>query len=494
MSARDDAPYVVEVARDYRVGRWTVREPLGTGAFGSVYAARRPGPADDGSGLPRTAALKFLPTGTRTPRQLAHLRELAERELELLRRLRDRPRLIRLYETLTVDDPALPALDGATVLVLERAETSLDRLTGSGPAPPAGPAILAQVCEGLGQLHAAGWVHGDLKPANVLLMRDGSARLADFSTAAELDGTHAYAPAFATVDYTPPELLWGEVGERGARIRPTADIWAFGVLAHHTLTGTFPWPGGTPSARRDAVVRYARGTDELRLSPRLPAAWRDIVTDCLSRTHAERARYDASLLLRRVTAVAAGAPPERRGLSRRAVRGRPRFRRRGRARLVAGATAALLALGVGIAWTTLADDGPGPDAARKRPTSSPTLVGDSRDVSRIPGADGRSGYDRCPLGAVCFFTGRDGAGDLCAWVGDDSHWQGGEAWCGWADDEAARSVFNHGRDTSMGEKYVDVIFYGRAHLKDRLDCVEVGARKNFPVPLRPRSHTWSPRC
>jgi hypothetical protein len=295
-------PYAVPVPKGYRVGRWEVRDPIATGAFGSVYEARRAGGHTE---LPDTAALKFLPTGTHTPRQLTHLRELAERELELLRRLRSAPRLIRLYETLTVDDPARPALDGATVLVLERAEGSLAALLSRAPRPEAGPALLAQICEGLAQLHRAGWVHGDLKPANVLLMEDGSARLADFNMAAELEGTHAYTPAFSTPDYTPPELLWSEIGERGRRIRPSADIWAFGVLAHLVLTDSYPLPGGTPSARRDAAVAYARGTDELRLSPGLPDEWREIVRDCLARTHQERVGGEA--LLRRVE-KAAGAP------------------------------------------------------------------------------------------------------------------------------------------------------------------------------------------
>lgn len=232
-------PYAVRVPRGYRVGGWEVREPIATGAFGSVYAARRDLPDNDApsdaAAVPGAAALKFLPTGTHTPRQLAHLRELAEREVELLSRLSS-PRLIRLYETLTVDDPSRPELDGATVLVLEKAEDSLAALLGRDAGPPAGPALLGQVCAGLAQLHRAGWVHGDLKPANVLLMKDGSARLADFNMAAELEGTHAYTPAFSTPDYTPPELLWAEIGERGRRIRPSADVWAFGVLAHLVLT------------------------------------------------------------------------------------------------------------------------------------------------------------------------------------------------------------------------------------------------------------------
>ncbi|NEC49648.1 serine/threonine-protein kinase, partial [Actinospica acidiphila] len=245
--------YAVPVPKGYRVGAWEVREPIATGAFGSVYAGHRTRGGGDG---PRDVALKFLPTGTRTPRQLHHLRELAEREVDVLRRLKQ-PRLIRMIETVTVDDPGHPELDGATVLVLEKAEGSLSALLDASPRPGAGPGLLAQICEGLAQLHRAGWVHGDLKPANVLLMADGSVRLADFNMAAELEGTHAYTSAFSTPDYTPPELLWSEIDARGRRIRASADVWAFGVLAHRVLTGAFPLPGATPAARRTAAAAYA---------------------------------------------------------------------------------------------------------------------------------------------------------------------------------------------------------------------------------------------
>ncbi|MFE2049876.1 serine/threonine protein kinase [Streptomyces sp. NPDC059459] len=330
-------PYAVAVPKGYRVGGWEVRAPIATGAFGSVYEARRvDGEGGAVGGLPRTAALKFLPTGTGTPRQLTHLRELVEREVELHRRLR-RPRLVRMYETLVVDDPARPALDGATVLVLEKAEGSLAALLSARPRPAGGAALVAQVCEGLAQLHGAGWVHGDLKPANVLLMADGSVRLADFNMAAELEGTHAYTPAFSTPDYTPPEMLWSEIGERGRRVRPSADVWAFGVLAHLVLSGSFPLPGGTPAARRDAGAAYARGTEELRLSPELPEEWREIVRACLTRTHAERIGTDA--LARRV-AAASGV---------RIGRSVPRRARTRRVALALTAAVTAAALGYGLA-------------------------------------------------------------------------------------------------------------------------------------------------
>ncbi|MFH0516734.1 protein kinase [Streptomyces sp. M41] len=378
-------PYAVPVPLGYRVGAWEVREPLATGAFGSVYEGRRvaadgepgadlPRTQERGADLPRTVALKFLPTGTGTPRQLTHLRELIDREVEVLRRLKQ-PRLIRMYATLTVDDPAHPALDGATILVLEKAEGSLAALLRAEPRPAAGPALLAQICEGLAQLHRAGWVHGDLKPANVLLMRDGSARLADFNMAAELEGTHAYTPAFSTPDYTPPELLWAEIGERGRRIRPSADVWAFGVLAHLLLTGSFPLPGATPAARRDAAAAYARGTDELRLSPELPAVWREIVRDCLTRTHADR--IAAGELLRRVEAAAGTGRSPR--LPRRLL---PRRRSR-RTRILATAVSTVVAAALGYGISGWADTG-GSGGGREKVTPATYGADELRTDQGIP--------------------------------------------------------------------------------------------------------------
>ncbi|WP_251073119.1 serine/threonine-protein kinase [Streptomyces sp. ISL-43] len=461
----------------YRIGPWTTGRLLGTGAFGSVYAALRAVPEP---GLPGRAALKVLPTGTRTPRQLRHLSELADRETDVLRRVRA-PRLIRMYEVLTVDDPGRPELDGATVLVLEEAQGSLDALLADG-VPPTGPALLAQVCEGLDQLHRAGWVHGDLKPGNVLLMPDGTARLGDFNMAAELEGTHAYSPAFATPDYTPPDLLWSEVGERGMKIRPTADIWAFGVLAHVVLTGSLPLPGGTSAARRDAALRYARGEEELRLSPELPEPWRDIVRDCLARRHEERAGHTAASLLCRARAAATGqavgptyAPPVPRDpvprdpVPRSPVPRSPDVRLPGsrrRRRLLIAAGAAALA-GLGAAWG-----------------SGLLPLGDA----------GAVGYDRCRRGAVCFFTERDGRGEMCSWVDGDTDWTDALGPCPWAARGAPRSVYNNGFDLAEGAAKVDVLYYAQPAEGELLGCVKVRTRTNLDATDRPRSHAWVPNC
>jgi hypothetical protein len=454
----------------YRVGDWTVRDLLAEGSFGTVYTADR---ATARSGLPARAALKFLSTGTTTPRQLRHLQDLAEREVELLRAVRH-SRLIRMYETLSIDDPGHPALDGATVLVLELAEQSLaDVLDRDGG--PADTALLVQICEGLAQVHRAGWVHGDLKPANVLLMADGTVRLTDFNLAAELEGSHAYSPAFATPDYSPPELLWSEFSERGQRIRPTADVWAFGVLAHIALTGTYPMPGGTPSARQEASARYARGAEELRLHAGLPPAWRDIITDCLARDHRERAAHSPDSLLPRVRAAGRPGTGPRRWWPRRPRR----LSRRGRLALGTAALATA-ALGAGVPLL-LASEEQEPDPAVQEPDPA----------AQEPDP---AGYDRCAEGNICFFTGPDGQGDMCDWFGNDEDWRTGDISCNWPDTAPVRSIFNNGMGADMGETFVDVVYFSGSGFTDRLGCVPVQTRTTIAEPAVVKSHEWAETC
>ncbi|MDR6320307.1 hypothetical protein J3R03_004503 [Actinoplanes couchii] len=292
--------------------------PIATGGWGSVYAATGDGSvyaaSGDGSVYAASgdgeAALKFLPTGTVTPRQVAHLADVAARERRGHEQL-SHPHLVRAREIRTVDDPENTALDGALVIVMERAEASLrDRLreAGGGPVPDAAR-LLEEICDALAYLHGRDWVHGDLKPANVLLMPGGSARLADFGLAGEFDGTHAYLPPMASPDYVPPERWTESLGEHGVAVRPSADVWAFGITAHLLLTGAFPFPGGTPQARLAAAAEYAAGSAPPALSPTLPPEWHDLIRDCLAPTHAERARHGSPELLERIRRIRAGAAP-----------------------------------------------------------------------------------------------------------------------------------------------------------------------------------------
>ena len=300
--------------------------PIGAGSWGSVYAAER---LADGAPV----AVKLLRPDLLTPGQRATMAELVSREVRFSRRA-DHPHLIRTLAATTLRDATDPRLDGAVVLVMERAAHSLRDLlaTARPPAPvPEAERILTEICAGLAHMHEHGWVHGDLKGANILLMADGTVRLADFGLTAELEGTHAYIPPLGSLDHVPPEWWSQRSGSRGVQLRPSADVWAFGVLAHQLLTGGLhPFLGATARARSLAAQSYARGTTLLRLDEGLPEPWRALVSDCLTADPAARGRLDSTHLLARVRGIAAGA-------------GTPAGRRRRSPRRTAAALALALA-------------------------------------------------------------------------------------------------------------------------------------------------------
>ncbi|GHF73209.1 hypothetical protein GCM10018790_58890 [Kitasatospora xanthocidica] len=315
-----------EVPDGYPVAGYRLGAFLGAGAWGSVHAAEGP----DGTPV----AVKLLGAARFSPGQRRTVALMARSE-QRFSRSADHPHLIRTLAVATVEDPDHPGLDGAVALVMERAARSLQDVLAAarpGTAVPGAERLLAEVCAGLTHMHRSGWVHGDLKPANILLMPDGTAKIADFGLTAELDGTHAYAPPLGSPEYVPPEWWSQRTGARGVAVRPSADLWAFGVIAHQLLTGGLhPFLGATARARSLAAQAYARGAAPLRLDEALPPRWRPVVAACLAPGREERARADLDALVARATA--------------RPARRRRRAAVRAGAGLLAGACAVLVLTG-----------------------------------------------------------------------------------------------------------------------------------------------------
>ncbi|MFE3581053.1 serine/threonine-protein kinase [Streptomyces vinaceus] len=308
----------------HRVGDWVVTEPIGAGGWATVYAGRRAGADGPGAaGEIREVALKVMPTSGLAPRQARAVAEAARREVEIGVRA-GHPRLVRLLDSTLLSAPDHPELDGAIVLVMERARGSLRDLIGAGIAEADGARLIAGICEGLAHLHRCGWVHADLKPENVLIGEDGAVRLSDFGLAAELTtATHGHGPPMGTLDYLPPERWRAPLGELGVEIRPSADIWALGLVIHEVFASGAPlFPGATPVARGAAVQEYAAGRAPLRMAGGVPEFWRALATDCLAPTHAARAAHTAQSLLERIAARRAGesATRSRTGRLRRTAR------------------------------------------------------------------------------------------------------------------------------------------------------------------------------
>ncbi len=133
---------------------------------------------------------------------------------------------------------------------------------------------LLPVVDALAQVHEAGWVHGDVKSANVLLDADGLARLADFGSARRVGAAAASGASPYSVS---PERL------DGAPAAPADDVYAFGVLLHELVSGHPPfYPDITPERVRHEAPPPLAGR------PAPPEALRALVARCLAKTPAER--------------------------------------------------------------------------------------------------------------------------------------------------------------------------------------------------------------
>ena len=163
-TARPPRPHEEKLARGASLGRYLVLERLGAGGMGVVYAAYDPE-------LDRSVALKLL-RGGNDPGARARLL----REAQAMARLQH-PNVIAVHDVGTVGDEVFIAME------LVRGRTLGTLLEEERPPLPRVLALFRQAGEGMAAAHAAGLVHRDFKPHNVLVGDDGRARVLDFGLA-----------------------------------------------------------------------------------------------------------------------------------------------------------------------------------------------------------------------------------------------------------------------------------------------------------------------
>jgi eukaryotic-like serine/threonine-protein kinase len=157
-----------------------------------------------------------------------------------------------------------------------------------------------QVCAGLEHAHAAGLVHRDVKPQNLLRRRDGTVKIADFGIAKPAEGT-ALTDAgnlFGTAAYVAPERL----SDRGD-VTGAADIYSLGVVLYELITGRTPYP--SDSLTELLRAQRARRPPPISIEPS-GAAFEALVLSCLSPDPQQRPS-SAAVLARELAA----ATPER---------------------------------------------------------------------------------------------------------------------------------------------------------------------------------------
>lgn len=153
------------------------------------------------------------------------------------------------------------------------------------PFVRAAVAALADIADALGHAHASSVVHRDVKPGNILVTADGTARLSDFGLARSLE-----APAITrtgdapgTPQYMAPEQARGD----GDNVGPAADVFALGSTLYELLTLQRPFAGGTTAAVLQQVLAD-EPPDLRRLNPLVPADLRAIVQKAMQKPIAWR--------------------------------------------------------------------------------------------------------------------------------------------------------------------------------------------------------------
>ncbi len=301
-TARDDGDLAIELTAGARIGRFVLGERIGTGAMGAVHAAHDPR-------LDRQVALKLLLDAHDDAPGRARL----IREAQSLARLAH-PNVVAVHEVGEHHGRVFVAMELVVGVTLTQ------WLRGRARTWPTLRDVFVQAGRGLAAAHAAGFVHRDIKPDNLLVGDDGRARVTDFGLARRDhdpdDGPAADAPIDAltrtgalvgTPAYMAPEQLAG----RGADAR--ADQFGFCVTLYEALTGERPYRGRTVGALRDAIaagpvptVRGVAGPVRRALARGLaadPAARYPSMTALLDDLTRERRRWRRGLL----GAIAVGA-------------------------------------------------------------------------------------------------------------------------------------------------------------------------------------------
>ena len=252
-----------------QIAGFTLLEEIGRGGMGTVFKARQ-------ESLGRIVALKVLAGALRLS---ARSRARFAAEAKALARVRH-PNVVAIHEVVVESELcafAMEWIDGST-LAREIAATGADR------DPRAVARLGSTLARALAASHAAGLVHRDVKPSNILLRRDGTPVLSDFGLVRDdAQSQHTESGAFlGTAAYAAPEQLRGAHGSIG----PWTDVYGLGTTLFAALAGTTPF---ATSSTAELLRQIDRGeaTPLTRLNPGVP---RDLVTVITKAIEADPAR------------------------------------------------------------------------------------------------------------------------------------------------------------------------------------------------------------
>lgn len=252
-------------------GRYRLSERIAGGGMGEVWRA-----LDEVLG--RTVAVKLLREEyAEDPEFLTRFRAEARTTAALAH-----PGIAQVYDYGEAHGSAylvMELVDGEPLSALLAREGALDATRTLD--------IVAQVAAALQAAHAAGVVHRDIKPGNLLVQPDGVVRVTDFGIARAVDAAPLTGTGMVlgTAYYLSPEQA------AGGSATPASDLYVLGVVAYECLAGRRPFPGESPVG-----VALAHTREEPPPLPEtVPAPLRSLVAGCLAKDPAARPASAAAL-------------------------------------------------------------------------------------------------------------------------------------------------------------------------------------------------------
>jgi serine/threonine-protein kinase len=254
-------------------GRYEVTDQIGAGAMGRVYRGFDPL-------VRRPVAIKTLKRELLLPSQADDALRRFRREAQAAGAL-SHPHIVNVFDV-GDDYIVMELLDGTSLqaLLRERGSLALD-LTLT---------LLRPVADALDHAHAAGVIHRDIKPGNIMVLADGRPKLMDFGLA-RLESASATRPGevFGSPSYMAPEQVAGD------EITPRADVYALAVVAYECLAGRKPFEGANVAGVIHQVM-YEPPPPPRRFAPALPERCDAVFARALAKDPALRYATAAALL------------------------------------------------------------------------------------------------------------------------------------------------------------------------------------------------------
>jgi serine/threonine protein kinase len=244
--------------------RYEVIETLGTGATSRVDKARD-------TLIGRTVALKTFLHGFGS----GDVQKQFLREAQIIGRLAH-PFIVGLYDVGTDGN-------GVPYFVMEYVEgKTLEKVLDAGPLPLEKAVVWAtDLAAALSRAHRAKVIHGDVKPANILVTKDGQVKLGDFGIARFATQVSSSGGLMGTPAYLSPEQIQGHTQDT------RSDLFSLGIILYQMITGVRPFSGSSVSAVCAQIVAITPPPPSHH-NPSLPAAFDHIVMRCLAKDPAHR--------------------------------------------------------------------------------------------------------------------------------------------------------------------------------------------------------------